>query len=356
MPKKLTSPALCVFIAAALAAFPVQSLAKTSQWTLAKGEVIEAEAVEALGPVALFDNGAMVPFSMLTSEDCLRFYQAVSKRAPRADDWSRAKSPVSEEVQGRLMKYDGDRLVPDDLKGRPEPELYMFFFTTNSVSQAWDMVGKTTPELFSKLQAAFPGEVQGVLFGVQESPAEHASLAITMKGGWLVTDYRQQVEMDTIRRWTPQINYGLVVATRSGVAIFGPDAMNENQIRQTFAKTAALLDQIRPSNHHGWASRAHYLSAVQTVLYANGKSDPVPMGNPLVAEGLRQRKIYTVDAKIHVAADGSIPAVDIVPESLPPGMAAPLADALRKSSVFVPAVDHGKFVDGVYAYHMDVPH
>ena len=328
----------------------------SSEWVDIKGNKIEAEPVEALGPLAIFDNGGIVPFNMLAPEDCVRFYQSTKSHPERATDWSAGTSKVTEEFIGRVFKYDGDKLVADDLKGRPEPELYMVFYATNGESRSWDMIGKVTPDLFDKLQKAYPGMVQGLLFGVQEAPSEHAGMAISMKGGWLVTDFRKQVEMDTLRRMTPTVHFGIVVMTRQGVPLFGPDALNENDIRLTFAKTATILDQIRPGNHHMWAARKYYLDAVQPVAYASGKSDPVLVGNPLVADGLRQRKIYQVDATIHVTALGTVSAVDLKPEGIPAGMAAPLADALKKSCVFVAAVDHGKFVDGTYMFHMDVPH
>jgi hypothetical protein len=37
-------------------------------------------------------------------------------------------------------------------------------------------------------------------------------------------------------------------------------------------------------------------------------------------------------------------------------MDAALADALKRSSAFVPAVQDGKFVAGIYEYHLSVPH
>jgi hypothetical protein len=242
------------------------------------------------------------------------------------------------------------------MKGLPEPEYYMVFYANNDKSEAWDMIGKSTPELFEKLQKDYPGMVQGVLFGVLETPAQHTFMATSMKGGWVVTDFRRQVEMDTLRKMTPTNSYGILFMTRDGLPLFGPDAINEIQVKAIFDQARGLLEHVRPDNPHGWQARAHYMHAVQPVAYASGKSDPLLMGNPLMADGLRQRKIFQIDAAIQVGADGKVTDVAVKPEDLPPAMVGPLGDALRRACVFVPAVDHGKFVDGVYAYHMEVAH
>jgi hypothetical protein len=344
-----------VFAAAWLGLAPA-ALARPGEWKDAKGATFEADPAALLGPLALFSNGTLVPVGMLSAEDCVRFNEGLKKIPERAADWSMGRSKVTQEIVGGLMAYEGDHLVPDDLKGRPEPEYYMVFYATNGTSQSWDMIGKSTPELFAKLQKDHPGMVQGVFFGVNETPAEHKFMATSMKGGWLVTDFRKQVEMDTLRAMKPTISYGIVFMTRNGMALFGPDATNEAQVKAIFDQANGLLEHVRLDNPHFWPARAHYLGALQAAANANGKSDPVLVGNPLVADGLRQRKILVVDAAIKVGADGKATDVQLKPEGVPAAMVGPLADALRRACVFVPAVDHGKFVDGVYAYHMDVPH
>jgi hypothetical protein len=347
---------LCSAIAAASCGLLPAALARSSEWKDAKGNLFEADPVEVIGPIAFFSNGTLLPLSLLSPEDCIRFFQGMKGPPVRAAEWSQGKSPITEDLIGRSLKYDGDHLVADDLKGRPEPEFYMVFYTTNSKSAAWDMMGKSTPDLFAKLQSDYPGMVQGVMFGVDEARSEHVFMATSMKGNWLVTDFREQVEMDHIRRMTPTSSYGILVMTRNGLAVFGPDAINEIQVKAIFAKFTGLLALVQPDNPRGWKDRAHFWRAVQPVAYAKGKSDPVLLGNPLVAARLRQLKIYQVDATFHVAADATITAVEVKPDGMPAGMVTMLSEGFRKVAVFVPAVDHGRFVDGVYAYHMEVPH
>jgi hypothetical protein len=66
-------------------------------------------------------------------------------------------------------------------------------------------------------------------------------------------------------------------------------------------------------------------------------------------------KIYKVDATFHVAADGKITAVDVTPYDMSPDTVKMFSSGFQRGCVFVPAVDNGKFVDGTYKYHMEVP-
>jgi hypothetical protein len=116
-----------------------------------------------------------------------------------------------------------------------------------------------------------------------------------------------------------------------------------------------LLDLLRPENRRSWKDRAYYLSVVQPVAYATGHCDPLLVGNPVIAEGLKQRRIFRFDAAVHVAAGGGVTQVVFPPDTtLSPDIAGAIAGAFEKVAVFVPAVDNGKFVDGVYAYHFEV--
>jgi hypothetical protein len=112
---------------------------------------------------------------------------------------------------------------------------------------------------------------------------------------------------------------------------------------------------MRPDNPSSWNDRAYYLRAVQPAAYRTGRCDPVLLGNPFRAEALKQRGVFRFDATIQVAADGHVTGVSVKPdENLSPAMAEVLGDALRQA-VLVPAVENGKFVDGICAYHFEVP-
>jgi hypothetical protein len=328
--------------------------ASSEQWKDAAGNTFEASASEVLGPWALFDNGTFVPLNALSNEDCIRFYQRLKDKPARAADWKDATSKVSAELYGRLLHYKGDDLEKDDEKGRPEPEFFMLFYTTNDKNMTWNMLRRSTPELYSKLIHDHPDMVQGVVFGVGEEMADHLDLAVNTKGEWMYTLFAAEVEMRTLKTRIPTNLYGIVVMTRDGVPLLGPDASTEEQVKSTFDKLNGMLVHAEDRDPRDWIARAHYLHAVQPVAFASGHSDPLLMGNPLVPAKLRQLKIYKIDATFHVAADSKITAVDIKPGEMPANMEKMFSTGFQRGCLFVPAVDNGKFVDGTYEYHMEI--
>jgi hypothetical protein len=346
----------CLAIAAALFALATNAGAKSEQWKNAKGETFSASPSDIIGPWALFDDGTLLPLSLLSNEDSVRFYEGLKDVPPRAADWKDAKSKVSSEVYGRLLHYSGNDIVKDDEAGRPEPEFYILFYVTNDENQSWNMLQRSTPELYAKMLKDHGDLVQGIVYGdgLTFVIQDLFDIAVHTHGDWLFADFGSEVLMRTVANMIPSNFYGIVVVTRDGVPLFGPDAATDDQVKDTFAKLTGLLDHMNPNDPKVWIARYHYFNVVQPVAFANGHSDPKLIGNPLIASTLRKMKIYKIDATFHVAADGKITSVDVTPYDMPPKTVNMFTNGFQRGCVFVPAVDHGKFVDGTYAYHMEI--
>jgi hypothetical protein len=249
-----------------------------------------------------------------------------------------------------------DRLIPADLKGRPEPEFFILFFASNSIGQSWEMMGRSTPQLYSKIQQDHPGMVEALFYGLRHSRREHIAMAVGTKMSWLVADPYEESKMDAINRLAPGDGYGMMIVSRSGVPLLSSAADSEAAVKQTLNQLTELLDLMRPDDARAWNDRAYYLRAVQPVAYAKGHSPPLLVGVPLKTDALKQAGISRFDATIEVAADGIVTKVRVKPDAaLPPEMAGPISDALQEA-VFVPAVKNGKFVADVYEYHFELPH
>lgn len=312
--------------------------------------------MDVIGSLAFFSNGTSLPLGELSPEDCVRFYEGIKGAPARAADWSQSKSLIGKKLVGGCMRYKGNDLVPDDLKGRPEPQFYMVFYTTTGMRADWDSLSGAATGLLSGLQADYPGMVQGLLFGVQEQAGEDVVYPSSMRDGWLVADPRAEFTMDEIRALTPSKSFGIVVMTRNGLGIYESNADDADQVKVIFDKLRSLLAVVDEDNPNGWDMRARYWKAVRPVIYEDAKADPVLLGNPLVASKLRLMKIYQVDATFQIAADGSVNSVVVQPGGLAPNTVAMLQNGFKRVSRFAPAVDHGKFVEGTYVYHLEVAH
>ncbi|HZZ20132.1 MAG TPA: hypothetical protein VFE25_12220 [Opitutaceae bacterium] len=356
MTTPLLPPRATLWIALAVASLGLAATAqaKNEEWKDPKGNTFEAMPSQILGPWALFDTGTLIPLNALSKEDCIRFYQGLKDKPERASDWKDAKSNISAELYGRLMHYKGYDLEKDSEKGRVEPELYMIFFTTNDKNMTWKMLRNETPDLYAKMMHDHPETIQGVIFGVGEEIGDHMDLAVNTHGDWMYTEFATEVEMRTLKRLIPTNLYGIVVMTRDGIPLFGPDASNEEQIKTIFDQVNGMLVHVEDKDIRDWKARDYYYTNVQPVAFASGHSDPLLMGNPLRDAVLRKMKIYNVDATFHVKADGTITSVNMKPGELAPDMEKKFADGFQRGCLFVPAVDNGKFVDGTYEYHMAV--
>jgi len=351
------------FLTGLLIAAAIGSLASAAeQWTDRQGNKFHGEPVAALGPLALFStsatSGVKPAFRFLTPEDCARFYERVKNKPARVADWTQAQGLISKELIDKVVRLEGDKLVAADLKGRPEPQFFVFLFADDSVGKPWDMLERAV-EPFKSLQAAYPGQIEGLFFGIQHSTTEHNSMAARLKMPWLIAEYREQFRhLPDILQFAPteKGEYSLMVVSREGVPIFAVQDPKEPEIDKLFSDLTALLDLLRPENPRSWVDRVYYQRAAQAAAFAHGHSDPLLVGNPLVAEGLRQRNIHVVDATIAVDADGHVTNVTFKPDSdVPAALVGPLAEALQKNAAFVPAVDNGRFVAGTYAYLLQVP-
>lgn len=355
MHPRLPKLVICVATAAAAWAFVPAASAKSERWTNAQGESFSAQPADIIGPWALFDDSTLLPLSVLSNEDCIRFYQGLKDQPARAADWKQATSSVSKELYGLLLHYKGDNLEGDDQSGRQEPEFYIIFYTADDKIQSWDILSRSSPELYSKLMKKYPGLVQGVVFGLQtEDMQAYSDVATNTKGEWMFVQFRNEITMRTLQKLTPTNLYGIVVMTRSGIPLFGPESQTDEQVKAIFDKFNLLLLHMKPEDPKGWAARAHYLRAIQPVAFADGHSDPILVGNPLDDSKLRQMKVYNLTAKFQIAADGTVKDVDVDPTGMQPNMVAMFSSGFKRGCLFVPAVSHGKFVEGAYTYHVEL--
>lgn len=333
---------------------------KIETWSDTQGGSFKGEPSEVFGPLAVFrgssGGGRRLPWRVLSPADCVRFHAAIAKKPARADDWTKATGVLTAELINRTRQRKDGELVETTLAGRPEPLLLIALFVDNSEGKSWDMLGKSAGP-FQELVQKYPGQVEGIQVGMNHSKDDHRNMALQMNVPWLLAEYYEQSKITVLRDFSPaRGDFKLVVFSRDGVPLFSADNPKEAEILKVFADTAALLELQRPGNPRTWADRVHYLTAIQPSLHAGDATGPVLVGDPIMPQGLKERKIFHVEAKIDVAPDGKVAQATVKEDaSIPPPIAAALADALKKAAVFVPAVDHGKFVAGSYEYVLEIP-
>ncbi len=338
----------------------VLCLAKVEPWTDLQGNAFKGEPSEVFGPLAIFRTSSggsrKLPWRALSPADCVRFIEAVSKKPTRAEDWTKATGDLTSDLIGRLKQRQDGKLIKAQLSGRPEPLLLVAFYVDNSEGKSWDLLGKSSAP-FQELAQKYPGQIEGIQLGLNHSKEEHQNMALTMNVPWLLVDFTEQAKVQLLKDYSPaKGEFSLEVLSRNGVPVLSASNPTETEMQKVFADLGLLLELQKPTNTRTWADRAYYLTALQPVLHRNDAAGPVLVGDPLVPQGLRERKIFRLEARIEVGADGKATQVTIKDDaSISAPVAAALADALKKAAVFVPAVDHGKLVAGTYDYLLEIP-
>ncbi|RXK56558.1 hypothetical protein ESB00_12030 [Oleiharenicola lentus] len=338
----------------------VARLGATTDWPDADGVRFQGEPAAIFGSLALFRTTdpvlKRVPLRALSIEECQRFHQVLASRPARATRWSEAQSAATRELNGALkrLEYQYRRMIPADLSDRPEPELLVVIYGYHGDSGTWMLSNNLVP-IHNRLQNVYPGLTATVFYGMWHNEQEHERVTIQSWTPWLVTDFKRQAEMPTLTRRAPPDGSAMVVMTRDGDLLLWARPLNLAAIRKFIDDLSDLVWAASPLNSRAWTDRAHYGRAVRSLAYASTDTGPELIGNPLRADGLRQRGVGRVTAKLEIDAEGKVTAATLQPDAaVPAKLAGPLTDALKRA-MFLPAMNGGQAVASTSDYVLEVP-
>lgn len=334
----------------------LQAHAASAEWKDAKGATFRGEPVEVVGPMALFRLGGissrMVPLRALAPEDCVRFHQAIAGRAPRAERWSEAKGEATADLIGKLKRSENRELQTIDFTATPEPEMIVGVFIGKREGSVNHLLDNLAP-FVGRVQRIYPGRVAVVVFVSRQANLDSRWLPART---WLVSDPAKIGAIKLMGRFAPPQGLSVVLMTREGVPLFGHPVEDIADVMKFVDGASDFLWELNPANPRTLRDRAHYLSTVRPVEFAEGQAAPLLLIDPLRVDVLRARGVTRIDASIAVGADGKPTGVDVVPgPGLPTTLIGPIAEALRRNSLYAPAIERGIAVAGTQAYALAVP-
>ena len=347
-----------IAISAGLIFFAGLSPARGASWKDAKGATFTGDPLEVLGPWALFKTGPLsgrrVFLHTLSPTDCQRVYHDVSSWPSPAAKWSEATGAVTKDVIGHVLQLKGKTLVPADLTGMPEPELVLLLIGSHNDSEGWEMVSNMMP-IHQRIQRAFPGLMGTVFLGIRHNNQEHQDMAVQAAMPWLIANYPDESAMGELKRYIPSEGTNMVLLSREGVPLIAARATDRDAMRQFIDQLSDLVSMINPLDPRGWKDRISYFSTIRPVAFAQSRAEPLLIGSPLRAAGLRKYGVTRINAHFDVTADGKVtPTLRSTAAEVPPPLVAPLTEALRQTAI-LPAIDHGVAVAGVLDYILEVP-
>ncbi len=333
--------------------------AKLSAWKDVQGTSFKGEPTEILGPFVVFrisgGGGRRALLRTFSPEDCRRIHAEIAALPPRADSFTEAKGYATGELAGKVQRVQNRDLLPADLTGQPEPNLLLVLCGSHNSGDGWFMASNLN-QFFWRVRRVYPGLMEGIFLGARHDIGQHREIAIQSAMPWLVADLRMQETMSAFSRYIPrEEGTNVVLVTRQGVPLVASPAGDIGSVRIFLDQASEFLWQIDPANPAGWPDRLHYLNATRPAEFAKSRAEPVLVGNPLRADGLRKYGVKRVAARFTVAPDGKItPTLLSGPADVPADLAAPLTSALARA-VVAPALDQGRPVAGSLDYLLEVP-
>lgn len=312
-----------------------------------------------LGPLALFrssrTSGRRVLLRGLPPEECLRFQRETADRPARADQWTQAQGIISREFPGNVLRVKNKDLVPADLAGRPEPEIFVLLFASHNDGESWAMLRNFQPT-YRRIQQIYPGRCETVFFGVRHDGGQHKRIAVEGNMPWLVTEFSSQPQLGPVARYAPGEGILMLAISRDGVPLTSSRGQDVQAVKKFIDELTDVLRVSDPENPATWRDRLQYLNAVRPAQFPAARAEPVLVANPLRADGLRQYGVTRVAAKLEVGADGKVSAARLAPDAgVPAALAEAVTEALRAGAVFSPAIERGKPAASHFDYVLDVP-
>jgi hypothetical protein len=254
---------------------------RAEEWTDVQGKAFKADAVEALGPFALFSvsstEGRCLPMQALPLADLARFSVAVKKHPPRAKDWAHATSPLTAQLRGHLEKVEQQKLVPWAVDDRPEPLIVVVLFLNKDAGDTWKLLwGSMEP--IGKLANGLPGVVECIGYGVNYGPDGWRDAVKDAGAPWSLVKLADQPTVKVLDDFVPRSGYRAVAFNRDGVPLFGAIDPDEQAVKEFWSKVASFAALLDLGNPFSWRPLAYYQTAEKIAAHPAEQMAPELVG------------------------------------------------------------------------------
>lgn len=327
---------------------------RAEEWTDAQGKTFKADAVEALGPFAIFSEkptvGRCLPVQALPLAELARFSAAVKSRPAHATDWANATGALTTDLRGRLEKVEQQKLVACVVDARPEPAVVVVLFLNKEAGDTWKLFWGSM-ESMGKLARLEPGFVECVGYGVNYGPTGWLDLVKGSSAPWSLVKLDAQPLLKTLAPFVPRSGYRVVAFNRDGVPLFGTINPDEDAVQEFWKKVGGFVAMLEPANPFSWRPRAYLRTAEKIAAHPQGRVEPELIGYAIRPGSLARQNVRAFDATLQVSAEGVVSEVAAIKTeaSIPPKLREAIITTLKKA-VLVPALENGKPVASEFVY------
>ncbi len=256
----------------------VQAAEIKGTWHTADGSQFDGRLAEVLGTHAVVvgkKTNAILPIEAFTDEELQRVAAFLSAK-PTQPLWGNSASKVTQALLPRLEMLNEGKLASYDPAARPEPELYLVYF-----SAGWcGPCHRFTPSLieaYQRWRATMPGRVEVIFVSNDRSASEQSGYAREAGMPWPMLKYSQLGRAKVIERWAGNGIPCLVAVTRDGDVLFHSYRGEEYLGPKHVMNASDQLLQIMAGKSAAGRRSLHRLAVIQHVAAAGtGDNSPKP--------------------------------------------------------------------------------
>lgn len=315
---------------------------KPMTWHTANGGTVDGVLNGVYGSLIHLTShncGAFVSLDTLTDDETRRVADYL-KQNPEVSTWKASHADVTHALLGSLQVLRDDKLEPYDPSAKPEPEIYLIYFSAGWCGPCHQF----TPELvksYTRFRAALPDQFELIFVSDDRSGPDQLSYAREFRMPWPILKYSEIGHTPEIERWAGNGIPCLVALTRDGDLIYhtydGDEYLGPEGVVDAFEQ---LIPQLAGTDPVVRRAR-HRLAVMQQVdRIGAGASRVVPYLLGFDRKRYGEISIPEVIAHLKVDEHGQVKEVQFDREISPY-----LSDLMMQDMrqwLFLPAIKDGK--------------
>jgi len=205
----------------------------------------------------------------------------------------------------------------------------------------------------ARMERVFPGRVATLFITPRSSKLEPQGNS-RPDGNYVKPDKSKFWRDIDVSLRAGQVTFSVV--TREGIPLVRHGIGGDQDVREFCDAASAILWQTNPDNIRTFPDRKFYAQTTRPLEFAQSITAPLLLNSPFKSEILRAHGIERIDARFEVDAQDRVNHSELLPSSVIPAEITPsIVTALRKTSVIVPAISHGKTISGQVDFQLKVP-
>ena len=214
---------LLLIALSAAAAPPISAeTVRPTVWQVPTGESFEGRLSEVLGSVVVVtgkNRNALLLLKGLSDAETEQVADFLQVKAAGPAVWQDSNAKVSKALRGKLQQLQEGRLVDVDLKSRPEPEVYLIYFSAGGCPPCHRFMPFLV-KAYERYQKAVPGKVEVIFVSSDEGASQQVAYVKKSAMPWPVLRFSALRSVREIERWAGSGIPCLVAITRSGDVLF----------------------------------------------------------------------------------------------------------------------------------------